>query len=505
MEFIVLKDLVQIITRNKIKQIEILGASDTQVSRLYDLLSRGEVQREEDVVRQLYQTDNTRLPAYRKLRNRLVRQLINTAFFVDTNLPQFDERGKAQYNCYRDFAAAHILITRDARRAGVHLLHQTLEQVEKYEFVELAADITRLLRQAYSKSVTDVRNHQKFTLLNRRYEARRRLLLDAVDAYETLLEHYMSSHAPNAAVHDLAAGFVQRFKPLREEAALAQFDYHVYIMELMMHSTANEQEDVIRVVDEALERLRDNPNVNKGKRMVIAIQKISAYTQLKRSPRADIVAAADVCLSNAEYGAFNWFLIHHASAYCFLHHGLFADALAAYTDLMQHPRFQLQPERFREECRLLGAYLHLLALAGALPPDAVERATGPYRPARFENDFVLLARDKEGMNIPIVLLPELFSLLQGDFAGFDEHLDKLEKYRRRYVDTTLNQRSNHFMLLLMALHKKHYGNRPRAEARIRRELESLQALTPQVSRQNFAIEIVPYELIWELLAKKLDV
>lgn len=508
MEFDVLKDLVRVITRNKIKQIEVLGNPGNdpghRLARLYDLLARGEVEREEEVVRHFYGTDDPRLPAYRKLRRRLVRQLTNTAFFVDANLPQFDERSKAQYNCYRDFAAAFILISRDARRAGVYLLRQTLEQVEKYELVELAADITRHLRNAYSRSVSDVRNHQKFSLLNRRYEAKRRLLLDVADAYEILLEHYMASHAPSEVVHTLAAGFVGRFKPLREEAGMAHFDYYVYVMETMMYSTANDQENVIRVVDEALAHLHGNPNVSKGKRLVIAIQKMSALTQLKRSSREEIRAAADVCLSHCEYGAFNWLLTRHAEVYCFLHHGLFDDALAAYTELALHPRLVLQPERFREECRLLGAYLHLLALAGVLPPDAVEQVAGPYRPARFENDFVVLARDKEGMNIPILLLPELFSLLQGDYTAFDEHLNKLEKYRRRYLETPLNQRSNHFVLLLMALHKKHYEKRSRAGARIRRELAALEALTPQVSRQNFAVEIVPYELLWQLLAVSID-
>jgi hypothetical protein len=61
------------------------------------------------------------------------------------NQPMFNERAKAYYHCYRDFAGATILLARGARRPGIHVLEQVLEQAVKYELIPLATDVSRML------------------------------------------------------------------------------------------------------------------------------------------------------------------------------------------------------------------------------------------------------------------------------------------------------------------------------------------------------------------------
>jgi len=284
MEFDVLKDLVQVITRNKVKQIEVLGNPGNEGSRVeefYQLLSDGQLKTEEEAVQFFFKTDNVKDKNYRKLRNRLIRQLINTSFFVDINQPMFDDRTKAQYNCYRDFAAAYILLTREARRAGVYLLHQVLEQAIKYEFVDLCAEITRYLRSAYSKAVNDAKNHQKFTQLHREYEGKRSNLIRIIDAHETLLEYYMQKHSPSETVHALASSYVEEFKPLRNQMSVAQFDHFAYSIELIQLFSGNDIRGVAKLADEAIAALQHNPNINRALLFNIAIQKMSALAQWK--------------------------------------------------------------------------------------------------------------------------------------------------------------------------------------------------------------------------------
>jgi hypothetical protein len=77
MDFDVLKDLVQTITRNKIKNIEVLGNPGEEKSRvelMYDGISAGKFKSEEDIARHFFKSD-AKDPNYRKLKNKLVRQL----------------------------------------------------------------------------------------------------------------------------------------------------------------------------------------------------------------------------------------------------------------------------------------------------------------------------------------------------------------------------------------------------------------------------------------------
>ena len=507
MEFDVLKDLVQVITRNKVKQIEVLGNPGNEGSRVeefYQLLSDGQLQSEDEAVQHFFKTDNVKDKNYRKLRNKLIRQLINTSFFVDINQPMFDDRTKAQYNCYRDFAAAYILLTREARRAGVYLLHQVLEQAIKYEFIDLCAEITRYLRVSYSKAVNDAKNHQKFTQLHREYEGKRSNLMRIVDAHETLLEYYMQKHSPSETVHALASSYVEEFKPLRNQMSVAQFDYHVYSIEFIQLFSANNIPAVARLADEALAALQGSPNITKARLFNIAIQKMSALAQLKGANEEKILLTLNQCLGFTEEGRYNWFILWHLAVYCYVHHKLYDKAFEAFMTGYRHERFHLQSVRLQEEWRLIGAYLHLLVALDELPAPGLEATTGPFKVTKFENDFLELPRDKEGMNIPIVILPAVYALAKSDFESFEAQIDKLDKYRKRYLETELNQRSARFLQMMFALAKQKYGGSARSEGRLRQEMEKLYAMTPQVARQNFAIEVIPYENLWELLVKKLE-
>ena len=105
------------------------------------------------------------------------------------------------------------------------------------------------------------------------------------------------------------------------------------------------------------------------------------------------------------------------------------------------------------------------------------------------------------MNIPLVLLPVLYSLAQG---GLDESvisIEALDKYRKRYLDNDVNQRSNSFVKMLIAYTKLPY-EKAAAEKKIKKELAVLKTLDPQVVGQSFAIEIVPYEDLWGMLRER---
>ena len=130
MDFSALKELVQTVTRNKIKNIEVLGNNPDQegslIEMLYDGIGKGEVNSEEEAVSLLYgDKESPKSAAYLRTRNRLIRQLINISLFVDISQPMFNDRAKAYYNCYRDFASAHILTLRDAIQAAIDIFEQT--------------------------------------------------------------------------------------------------------------------------------------------------------------------------------------------------------------------------------------------------------------------------------------------------------------------------------------------------------------------------------------------
>lgn len=504
MDFDVLKDLVQTITRNKIKNIEVLGnpgQDKSRVEMMYDGISSGKFKSEEDVAKHFFKSD-AKDPNYRKLKNKLIRQLVNTAFFVDVNQPAFNDRAKAYFTAYRDFAAGVVFMTRNAVKSGIYIFQLVLEQAIKYEFTDLASDVSRMLRREYARVGGDHEKNQYYTGLYRKYEEKRRFETLALDYYETLVSYYLTRRSPNDEIHQSASNYFDELMPLAKMVDTSAFYSYTYYIGIIKHSSINDIEGALKLSEEALSILVPRKNTNRGTLVNFTMQKMAFYNQLRITDKEEVKKLLDYCLNFLEEGEFNWFRAHEVYFYHCTYSAQYEKALEIYEKITKVPSFGLLDGSHHDNWLLLGGYLHLLAKLGALDYSKVENIVGSFRYSRFFNDIEVLTKDKEGMNIPLILLSLLFHLAQ---KTFDEQKDitveALEKYRQRWLSNDMNRRSDSFLKMLIAYAKKEYSS-VAAEKKINKEFDILKSETPQVAGQNFAVEVVPYEALWELLNAK---
>jgi len=502
MEFEVLKDLAKTITRNKIKNIEVLGnpgKDQNRVELFYEAIISDKFKSEKELVRHFFKTYDTKNPGYLKLKNKLVHQLVNTAFFVDVNQPAFNERAKAYFTAYRDFAAASILMLRNTGKSGVYIFQLVLEQAIKYEFIELAADVARILRRDYARIAGDYEKNQYFTSLHRKYEEKRRFETLALDYYETLVSYYITKRSPNEEIHQRATTYFDELLPLAEQVDTSAFYNYTYNIGIIKYLSVNDIGNALQICDEALKILEPRKNTNRGTLVFLTMQKMACYTQLRITDSISVREMLEYCLSILEEGSFNWVRVHEVYFYHCTYSENYEEALEVYGKVTQSPSFALLDGSHHDNWLLLGGYLHLLAKLGALDPAKVESVVGAFRYGKFFNEIEVLKKDKVGMNIPLVLLPVLMALSQKpDDRAKDIPIDALGKYRQRWLANDMNRRSDSFLKLLIAFSQKDYATAA-AEKKIKKELDVLKSLTPEVSGQNFAVEVVPYETLWELL------
>ena len=505
MNFELLKDLAQTLTRNKLKQIEVLGNPGQENSRsqlFFDGLLDDKFQSEEEIAQHFFGQANAKDPNYRKLKNKVVRQMLNTVFFVDLNQPSFNERAKAYYACYRDFAAAFVLLLRGSAKAGIYLLEQVLEQAIKYEFIELIAEIARHLRTQTARSPTDQKQHQQYVALHRQYEEKRRLEMLALDYYEELVDYYLVRRSPNEEVKRLATAYFEELMPLAPQADTSRFYYYTYQIGIIKYFAANDCHSVLSLIGKALPLLEIRKTTNRSMLQAIVMQKLACLTQLRIFEEEAGENVADYSLSLSTDPDLNWFRTLESYFYYRTYQRNYIKALHIFEKATKHARFAQLEGSFKDNWLLLGGYLHLLAALGRLDSKQVESIVGPYRYGRLVNEVEIVDKDREGMNIPLLFLPILFGLAQGNYADYGGRSEEaLEKYRQRYLDNSVNQRSAAFMNMLMALDKKAFDPIS-AERRIKKGLDTLQQEQPQVIGQSFAIEIIPYEDLWTMLQEK---
>ncbi|MBK8425407.1 MAG: hypothetical protein IPL27_05210 [Lewinellaceae bacterium] len=255
MEFEALKDLAKTITRNKIKNIEVLGnpgKDQNRVELFYEAIISDKFKSEKELVRHFFKTYDTKNPSYLKLKNKLVHQLVNMAFFVDVNQPAFNDRFKAYFTAYRDFAAAVVFVTRNARKSAVYLLQLVLEQAVKYEFTDLAADVSRMLRTEFARSGGDHEKNHYYTSLHRKYEEKHRYDMLAFDYHETLVSYYLTNVLPIKRFINWLQNIIDELFPLTEIVDTSAFYYYTYTIGIIKFSSINDIVNALHLCDKAL-------------------------------------------------------------------------------------------------------------------------------------------------------------------------------------------------------------------------------------------------------------
>ena len=254
----------------------------------------------------------------------------------------------------------------------------------------------------------------------------------------------------------------------------------------------------------ALPLLEARKNTNRSMLRSIAMQKLACLIQLRIFEGEAGEKVAEYCLSLKTDATLSWFRTLEQYFYYRTYQRKYTEALYIFEKATKHAHFAQLEGSFKDNWLLLGGYLHLLAALGRLDSKQVESIVGPYRYGRLVNEVETVDKDREGMNIPLLFLPILFGLAQGNYAGYGGRSEEaLEKCRQCCLNNPVNQRSAAFMNMLMALDKKAFDP-VSAKRRIKKGLDTLQQEQPQVIGQSFAIEIIPYEDLWTMLQEKLS-
>lgn len=506
MDFESLKELAKTIKRQKIKKIEVLTNSEksnNKIFQLYEGLANNKFKDEKDAVRHLFKSYDVKNTSYQKIKNKLISQLGNSMLFMDVDQPTFTDRARSYFIAYKDIAISSLILTRDVAKPAVHILQCVLEEAIKYEFIDIASNVLKMIRTQFYVCMPDADRYNYYADLHRKYEKKRKWEAKSQDYFENLVVYYIHKRSPNPIIYELASNYHEKLISRATVVDTSSFYRNLYYIELIKYFSINDVENAFKTCIVAIESLEKRPNTHRSTIVVFYLQKIALLAQIKTGSISEATQTIDYCLTNSNIGDFNWFRTHEAAFYLRATHKDFDSCLWHFTQAMNSDCFTLIEGIYHDNWLLLGGYLHLLAQLNQLDPQEVESVAGKFRYSKLFNEIEVLKKDKEGMNIPLILLPVLYELTQSAGKPAKEiPVEALEKYRQRWLANDLNSRSNSFFRIVMTLaqyphltvnHKK----------KINREFASIKSQTPEIARQYFAIEVIPYETLTELLLEKM--
>lgn len=497
----ILKELSLIINRNKAKSIEVLDVRKHKESKINEFYFRltDEAFESDEAAAEFFYPGKPAGSNYRKLKAALKNRMINSLFFIDVKKSNYTDRQSAYYECYKDWAAANILLGKNAYKSCVELCNKTLRYSQKYEFTELARDITKVLRLHYGAQLGDAKQYRHYRELYEDYDYKCRWEDIAERHYSDLMIEYVNNKSSKDHLYEYAQAFVVELEsPMKE---IDSYRLHLYgnLIQLVRHSIQN---DFLKIkeVSKVMAKFFEEKKYQATTPLQIAYYyQLVACTQLKEYENGKIVATK--CLSLLAEGSFNWFKYYELFFTLAMHSEQYDEAFKIYSTVQVHPRMKFLPDNVKEIWTIYGAYLHYLIENKSIDIND-DTESIKFRLGRFLNDIPIFSKDKRGMNIAILVIQILFFIQQGKYFVAIDKIEAIEKYCARYLHKAETIRSYYFIKMLLSIPQANF-HKVAVERKSKNYFEKLKSTPLQEANQTYKIEIIPYETLWEMVINTL--
>lgn len=489
-----LKELAYVVTRNKLKSIELLDTSrESRLLEFYDLLSREKLQSDEEALQHFFPDAGSTAP-YRKLKSNLKKRLINALFFIDVKKPSYTNRQRAYYECHKEWAAAKMLLGKNAWDACIDICERILRHAAQYEFTEMQLDLLRILRLNYSTRVPDLKKFESYRDLHAECE---QLLIAENRAellYCELLIHFVNSRSAKEDLQCTAAQYYEEIRPDMERFSSYRLQLYGHMVRMMTHTIANDYGGTLQVCRSMISFFESKSYDAHTPLLVAWYQKLVCHLQLRDFEDGE--KAAMQCMALIEEGTVNWFKYHELYFLLAMHTERYDRAWTIYQEITRHRRFRFLPNNVKEIWTIYESYLYYLVQIDRIELPAEETSASSFRLGRFLNEVPIFSKDKRGLNVAILTIQILLLIREEKYDQAIDRIEAIEKYCARYLHKDETIRSYYFIKMLLCIPAASFDPETveeKAEKYKRKLLENSQ----ESAHQTHKVEIVPYEKLWE--------
>ncbi len=503
MELPELISLAKVISRNKIKQVELVtndASPSSKVQKLYQDLQEDRYQNDQEGAYAFFGRSRYRNHYFNRLKRRLRDRLINTLFLIDTGRPNFSDIQRAYYSCYRYAVAVKILVGGYSRKAAVPLARYTLRKAEKYEFTDIILMMANVLRFHYGAMEGEENLFRDYDQLIQRQQRIFQVELELEGKYTELAMYFSSPRGNKSDFSKRAARYAHRAEQQLKALKSYRLGLYGFSIITMQHQISVDHERLLRDCDRALQFFREvSSHASPTALFSFSFKKIPSLIMLGEFDQAEATAA--YCAGLVVKGRTNYFKVMEYQIILYFHARKYEKASCVLEKAYKTPGFSGQTLQSLESWKIYDAYLYLLYEIGetAVKPDYRKG----FRLHRFMNEVPRYSKDKRGANVTILVLQVLFLLQQSKQSEIVDRMEPLKTYTYRYLRKDATFRSNCFLKMLILLPACGFNKKAvlRRSAHLQKRLEDMPL---SMSKQNLEAEIVPFEHLWEITIGLLD-
>lgn len=479
--------------------------NDNKTGKLYRaVLKYGDSDEEDEIVRKVYgKKAEASLPAYRKLKTRLKNILVDV--LLDTgssDKPNYSNYMETYRTLQRQYASAQVLISKRAYENSALILEKVYRIALENSMTELLYQSSQLLAGIYLAMVA---NNSKFEFYTKAATKHRLEFVDlglATECYYHFKSLLYNRTLPMEEIGKAATAKAEEMKDAFDRnrnihnIALKYYDlvcYGYYLtgnFEAALENAIKAENHLLTLVENTSSKL--NPSRLMQLRTLGFLNRVEEGEQLLKR----------LYKNNKEH-SIEWIDLVEEELLFFIRCKKYQKAFEAAIKIDQKILSNKLSVEYKQIWEVIDATIYLLIECGRITLPASHSRFSNFRVTRFLNSVPTYAKEKWGMNVQILAIHTMLLILQKKYDPVIDRVEALEKYCSRHLRENDQLRGNCFIKMLTSAVKGNF-HKAATERNAVKYVKRLRQTQASHLDQAANIEIIPYEVLWEMLLENLD-
>lgn len=494
-----LYDLARINQKNT-RIVESMIASDKEspLKKLNSLLLSKHNLDDSAAMLEIYGKKN--ISAFSRLKTRLKDILIRSTLLQNVTSESSDSRLTEAHNHLKYALASKLLVDLRARGLSIDIAEKAILKAIKYNLTESILLMARILVAHFGISEYNKYKLNKYLSIQEEYLR--------VYGYEIKAENYFldlqrtqlqSLAAPNETTKEKARKYVEELESVTDINTYF-FVLFKYKVKSAYYEYQKDFESILKTSDEILNQF--SSEFKSGMFLqTVNLRREWALIQAGRNDEA--ISSGLKEMNRILYGSLGWYFMAHYTLKAQLYKGDYLKAIKLISQMIDNPKFLKIGDNYRELFNTTLGYIHLIIESGMLgDPDKIQEQLPEFKLYKYLNATPVFSKDKRGINVSILLMHIAYLLQRKDYNAIIDRVDSLNQYAYRYLRKDDSFRSNCMIKMVIQITKADF-NSLRTERYTKELFKQLKEVNLAGSGENIETEIIPHEVLWEIMTKSL--
>lgn len=467
--------------------------------QLAKIVLDGEELSDEECMHRIYGKKNK--SAYFRVKQRL-KDIISYIVTIEYDIPRIATKDTSNMKVSHDFFFARALHSRQKFKEATEVLEKSINRAIKFGHSDIVFLQARSILYIVGSSHFNKYKFQKYTKLLDKYLNIYQWEIKAEQYYLDLQRtHVLSVSYSSKEYSNRAKKYIKELEKANDIDS-NQFLYNLNRIKYSLYESTKDYNNAYILLDRMIKSYEKSPITTDSELYNTYVRYVFTLIQMGRLD--DAINFCKSRISRIPQGTNSDYRIKLYLIKAYIYKGNYKEAIILVTKLLNLNAYKYTSSYYKEIYPAINGYLQLVIDSGVAGDLKEYAETLPeFRLAKFLNNTPVYSKDKRGFNISIILLHIAYLLKRKDYNSIIDRIDSLSQYAYRYLrkDDTLRNNCMIKMVVQMAKADFHPVRTERYVAELKKQMMKAPLYG---SGENVEIEMIPFEVLWEIMMKSLE-